>query len=45
MAEMRPMDTRQSFDDGKDVKVAGSGMTLSTGTPRTVWNVSISFAR
>ena len=39
MAEMRPVETTASKDDGQ-VKVMGNGMNFAAGSPRTTWNVS-----
>ncbi|KAK3739366.1 hypothetical protein RRG08_043921 [Elysia crispata] len=41
MAEMRPVETRASKDDGQ-VKVMGNGMTFAAGSPRTTWNMQSS---
>ncbi|GFR87029.1 centrosome-associated protein CEP250-like isoform X1, partial [Elysia marginata] len=41
MAEMRPIETRASKDDGQ-VKVMGNGMTFAAGSPRTTWNMQAS---
>ena len=40
MAELRPVETRESKDDGQ-VKVMGNGMTFAAGSPRTTWNVRV----
>ncbi|RUS70178.1 hypothetical protein EGW08_022062 [Elysia chlorotica] len=41
MAEMRPVETRASKDNGQ-VKVMGNGMTFAMGSPRTTWNMQSS---